>query len=133
MKTGFTASSFDLFHAGHAMMLEDCKKHCDYLIVGLNVSPENKSAVQGVFERYTVIKSIRHVDEVIPYGSEQELVQILTSRKIDVRFLGEDYVGKHYTGEELKIPVVYNSRRHGFSSSALFEKISTMQAYKKKK
>jgi glycerol-3-phosphate cytidylyltransferase len=35
MKTGITFSAFDLFHVGHVKMLEEAKRHCDYLIVGL--------------------------------------------------------------------------------------------------
>jgi glycerol-3-phosphate cytidylyltransferase len=133
MKVGFTASSFDMLHAGHILMLEECKRHCDYLIVGFNVSPENKNCIQGAFERYTQIKAVKYIDEILPYSSEEDLMNLLKSKDIDVRFLGEDYVGKPYTGNELNIPVVYTKRRHNFSSSGLVKKIKSSKTYKKKK
>jgi glycerol-3-phosphate cytidylyltransferase len=132
MKIGFTASSFDLLHAGHMLMLEECKKNCDYLIVGFNVSPENKNCVQTAFERYTQLKGVKYVDEIIPYSSEEDLVNVIKSKNIDVRFLGEDYIGKKYTGDDLKIPVVYTKRRHNFSSSGLVERVKKNSEYKKK-
>lgn len=122
-KVGFTASSFDLLHAGHVLMLEDCKKHCDYLIVGLNASPQNKKCVQSLYERWVQINSVKYVDEVVVYDSEADLINILKSRKIDVRFLGEDYRGKPFTGSDLNIPIHYNPRRHDFSTTELKERI----------
>ncbi len=132
MKIGFTASSFDLLHAGHMIMLEECKQNCDYLIVGFNVSPENKNCVQSAFERYTQLKGVKYVDEIIPYSSEEDLINLIKSKNIDVRFLGEDYIGKNYTGDELKIPVIYTKRRHNFSSSGLVERVKKNSQYKKK-
>ncbi len=38
-KTGFVASSFDIYHPGYAMMLNECKENCDYLVVGLHENP----------------------------------------------------------------------------------------------
>ena len=82
MKIGFTCSTFDLFHAGHLLMLEEAKKHCDYLIVGLQTDPtidrpkEKNKPVQSVFERFVQVKACKYVDEVIPYATEKELVWI---------------------------------------------------------
>ena len=91
MKIGFTCSTFDLFHAGHLLMLEEAKKHCDYLIVGLQTDPtidrptEKNKPVQSVFERFVQLKACKYIDEVIPYATEDELVDILLSYPIDVR------------------------------------------------
>ena len=62
MKVGFVCSAFDLFHAGHIIMLEEAKKQCDYLIVGLQTDPtidrptEKNKPVQSVFERFVQVK-----------------------------------------------------------------------------
>jgi glycerol-3-phosphate cytidylyltransferase len=133
MKIGFTASSFDMLHAGHILMLEEAKNNCDYLIVGFNVSPENKNCIQTAFERYTQLKAIKYVDEIIPYSSEEDLINLIKSKDINVRFLGEDYLGKDYTGKELNIPVIYTKRKHSFSSSNLVKRIKENIEYKKKK
>jgi len=104
MKTGITFGAFDLCHAGHVLMFQDCKHHCDYLIVGLQVDPslerETKNTpVQSMYERYVQLKAIRYIDEIIPYAYEYEIIQILKSRDLDVRFVGADYIGKDFTGK----------------------------------
>jgi len=128
MKTGITFSAFDLFHAGHVKMLEDAKRQCDYLIVGLQTDPtidrpEKNQPTQTVVERYIQLKACKHVDEIVPYATEQDLEDILRSFKIDVRIIGEEYREKNFTGrtycEEKGIELYYNQRDHRFSSSGL--------------
>ena len=125
---GFTCSAFDLFHAGHVAMLAECKQHCDYLVVGLQVDPskdrpEKNKPVQSVYERYVQLRGCRHVDEVIPYDSEDDLENLLSIEDIHVRFVGKEYEGKYLTGEKVcedrGIRIHYNSRLHNYSSSEL--------------
>jgi glycerol-3-phosphate cytidylyltransferase len=128
-KVGFIASAFDLGpHAGHIASLEEAKHHCTYLIVGLHVNPaserETKNRpIPSVSERYISAAACRFVDEVIPYETEKELVNLLQLIQPDMRFLGDDYRGKEFTGKELNIPVVYCSRKHNVSSSAMRERV----------
>ncbi|MEM3067748.1 MAG: adenylyltransferase/cytidyltransferase family protein [Thermoplasmata archaeon] len=131
MKTGFVCGVFDLFHAGHVMMLRECKQHCDYLIVAINkaenidysINPGKQAPVYTFEERKLILESCKYVDEVISYNSEEELLQILKSRKIDIRFLGEDYKGKKITGEGLIPEIYYINRSHGLSSTYYKNKI----------
>lgn len=118
---GFTCSSFDLLHAGHTAMLKECKENCDRLIVGLNVNPfkNGRYPVQSVVERYAQLSAIKYVDEIIPYNSEAELIELLTLYHIDIRFIGDDYRDKPFTGDNLPIEIFYNRRDHNFSSSGL--------------
>src|SRR5210317_2419601 len=102
-KIGFTCSTFDLLHAGHIAMLREAKTKCDYLICGLQVDPsidrkEKNSPVQTLVERYTQLKAVKYVDEIIPYQTEQDLEDILQMYNIDVRILGEEYRYKPFTG-----------------------------------
>ena len=81
MKIGFTCSCFDLFHAGHVMMLKEASTVCDYLIVGLQTDPTidrpNKNKpVQSVLERYIQLKACKYVDEILVYESEFDLLQL---------------------------------------------------------
>ena len=78
MKVGFTCSTFDLLHAGHVQMLREAKEQCDYLIVGLQVDPsvdrpEKNAPIQTIVERYTQLKAVKYVDEIIPYLHETDL------------------------------------------------------------
>ena len=96
MKVGITFSTFDLLHAGHIKMLEEAKRHCDYLIVGLQLDPsidrpDKNSPSQSIIERYIQLKGCVHIDEIVPYVSEQDLEDILRSFKLDVRIIGEEY------------------------------------------
>ena len=128
MRVGFTCSTFDLFHAGHILMLEEAKKQCDYLIVGLQTDPtidrpEKNKPVQGVFERFVQLEACKYVDKVIPYATEKELKDILLSYPIDVRIIGDEYAHKAFTGQELDIEIYFNKRKHSFSTTELRQRV----------
>lgn len=132
MKVGITFSTFDLLHAGHVKMLEEAKRQCDYLIVGLQLDPslnrpEKNSPSQTIIERYIQLKGCKHIDEIVPYVSEQDLEDILKSFKLDVRIIGEEYKEKPFTGKdycmEKGIEIYYNKRDHRFSSSGLRKQV----------
>ena len=128
MKTGFVCSAFDLCHAGHLLMLEECANNCNTLIVGLHTDPtidrpEKNRPIERVVQRYLRLKSNKFINRIIPYETEEDLSVILKSLDIDIRFLGEDYIGKmDYTGCELDIEIHY-CKRYGYSSSGLRKKI----------
>jgi len=129
MRIGFTCSTFDLFHAGHIMMLKEARTQCDYLIVGMQTDPtidrdwKNKP-IQSVFERFTQLQACKYVDEVIPYATEKELIDILCSYPIDVRIIGEEYKDQQFTGYELPMAVYFNTRRHSFSTTELRKRVA---------
>jgi len=124
---GFTCGAFDLLHAGHVVMLEEAKSYCDHLIVGLQTDPtidreEKNKPIQSVYERYVQLNAVRYVDEIIPYDTEQSLIDLLQSQQIDVRFVGEEYRNIFLTGRDL-VELHYTSRLHSFSSSSLRERV----------
>lgn len=128
MKIGFTCSAFDLFHAGHVAMLEEARTQCEYLVVGLQTNPsidrENKKApIQSTYERFVQLKGCKYVDEIIPYDTERDLLNMLNIIKPDIRILGEEYKIKDFTGKELDIPCYFNKRRHDYSSSELRKRL----------
>tara|TARA_B100001094_G_scaffold330131_1_gene394594 strand:+ start:3695 stop:4096 length:402 start_codon:yes stop_codon:yes gene_type:complete len=129
MKKGFVCSAFDLCHAGHLLMLEECSENCDWLMVGLHTDPtidrpEKNKPVESVYQRYLRLDCNVSVDEIIPYETEEDLLVMLKSLDVDIRFLGEDYINKkQYTGKNLNIPT-YFCKRYGYSSSGLRQKIN---------
>jgi glycerol-3-phosphate cytidylyltransferase len=136
MKVGITFSAFDLLHAGHIKMLEEAKRNCDYLICGLQTDPtidrpEKNKPVQTVVERYIQLKACKHVDEIVPYATEQDLEDILRAFKIDLRIVGEEYKEVNFTGrtfcEENGIYLYFNKRNHRFSSSGLRKEVVNKQ------
>jgi len=135
MKTGFTCSTFDLFHAGHIIMLEEAKRQCDFLIVGLQTDPtidrpHKNKPVQSVFERFIQLKACKFVNEIIVYATEKELKDILLSYPIDVRILGEEYKDNSFTGHDLDIELYFNKRKHSFSTTELRQRVIDAESKK---
>ena len=128
-RVGIVASCFDLFHAGHVLMLYEAKEHCDRLVVALQSDPtidrpEKNKPVQGLSERYIQLEACKCVDQIVPYDTEADLYNLLAGLDWDVRFLGMDYIDRtDFTGYDLDIPIHYCSRRHNYSSSSLRERI----------
>ena len=126
---GFTCSTFDLLHAGHILMLAECKNICDYLIVGVQSDPtidrpETKNKpVQSVVERYVQLSAVKFIDQIIVYDTEKDLEDLLMFLPIGVRIIGEEYKDKEFTGKQIcedrDIKIWFNSRTHRFSSSEL--------------
>ena len=131
-KVGFTCGAFDLCHAGHIQMLQEARGRCDYLICGLHVDPsaerESKSTpIQTIVERYIQLMAVKYVDEVVPYCTETDLLDIFTAFPIDIRIIGEEYKNVEFTGKtlcrELGIEVYFNTRSHRFSSTNLRDQL----------
>ena len=139
-KIGITCSTFDLFHAGHVIMLEEAKRQCDYLIAAIQVDPTldrtNKNKpVQSIIEIQIQVSSCKHVDEIIVYSTEKELEDIFMALPIDVRILGEEYKDTEFTGKEIcmkrGIELYFNKRDHFFSSSDLRQRVFDAEAKKR--
>lgn len=133
MRVGITFSAFDLLHAGHIGMLREAAENCDYLIVGLQTDPtidrpdtKNKP-VQTLVERYAQLNALKFIDEIVPYQTEQDLLDILELFQINVRFLGEEYKEGEFSGKDIcrkrGIQLHFNKRDHRFSTSGLRKRV----------
>lgn len=136
---GFTCGAFDLFHAGHVLMLEEAKQYCDYLIVGLQSDPSIDRAsknkpVQSIVERQVQVKGCRHVDEVVIYDTEKDLEDLFKTLPIDVRVIGSDYKDREFTAKDYcidnNIQIVYNKRTHSFSTTDLRQRVFQAESIK---
>ena len=122
MIRGIIAGNFDVIHPGYIAMFDECKKHCDRLIVCLHEDPsverpEKLKPILHWSDRVKILDSLVQVDFVFLYQTEADLYEALVKGEFDVRFLGDDYVGKTYTGYELNIPIHYLNRDHGWSTT----------------
>jgi glycerol-3-phosphate cytidylyltransferase len=136
MKIGFTASTFDLLHAGHISMLREAKEQCDYLICGLQIDPSvdrpsKNSPIQSIVERQVQLSAVKYVDEIIVYRTEQDLEDILEMFHIDIRILGDEYRDQDFTGKDIckkrGIQLYFNKRDHRFSTTALRNQVVQKQ------
>ena len=122
MIKGIIAGNFDVIHPGYIAMFEEMKQHCSCLIVLLHTDPsiERPHKIKPILhheERKKILNSIKYVDDVIRYTYEEQLYDLLKVGEFDIRFLGDDYRGKTYTGFELNTPVHYLNRDHGWSTT----------------
>tara|TARA_E500000331_G_scaffold306023_1_gene310070 strand:+ start:284 stop:700 length:417 start_codon:yes stop_codon:yes gene_type:complete len=128
-KIGFLAGNFDVLHPGYIKMFQDAKNVCDFLVVGLHKDPSIERAekikpILSVEERTTMLLSLRFVDQVQLYETEEDLVNLLTVLNPDVRILGSDYKGRGFTGDHLPIPIHYHERNHEWSTTSFKKEIA---------
>jgi glycerol-3-phosphate cytidylyltransferase len=137
MKIGFNCSCFDLFHAGHVAMLKMERDLCDYLKVALQVDPtidrpgvKNKP-IQSIYERYIQLQACKYVDEILLYDTESDLINLIKSQSIHVRFLGEEYKNKDFTAKQYcmdnGIELYYHKRQHSFSTTELRNRVYELE------
>lgn len=121
-KIGVIAGNFDVIHPGYIKMFKECKENCETFIVLLHSDPsierpEKLKPILSVQERDEILMSIKYIDNVFTYTYENELINLLQLLKPNVRFLGDDYIGKSFTGSDLNIPIYYLDRSHGWSTT----------------
>jgi len=126
---GFTAGNFDLLHPGYIITFEEAKRHCDKFYIFLQKDPSltrfsKYKPVIPLYDRYKALMSIKYIDEVFIYQTEEELYNLIKFYKPDIRILGEDYIGKPFTGDDLPPKVVYTSRSHEWSTTKLKDLIA---------
>ena len=141
MKIGFNCSSCDLFHAGHVTMMKMEKQLCDYLIVALQVDPtidrpgvKNKPT-QSVYERYVQLQGCRYVDEILVYETEADLLNLIQTQTLHIRFLSEEYKDRDFTGKQYcidnGIELYFHMRRHQYSSTELRNRVYELEKAKR--
>jgi glycerol-3-phosphate cytidylyltransferase len=139
-KIGFTASCFDLFHAGHYLMLKDAKNQCDFLVVALQTDPtvdieyrmktegkQKNTPIQSLEEREIQLQGCRYIDYIIHYETEEDLLNLLQELQPDVRILGSDWNNKPFTGYKLEIPIHWHNRAHNYSTSNLRRRVAVAE------
>ena len=134
MKKGVIAGNFDVLHPGYIAMFKEMKENCTCLIILLHTDPsiERPHKLRPILsskERKEMLESIKYVDDVIRYTYEEQLYDLLKMGEFDIRFLGDDYINKPFTGDDLKIPIHYMNRDHGWSTTKLKQLIA--ESYEK--
>ena len=141
MKIGFNCSSCDLFHAGHVTMMKMEKQLCDYLIVALQVAHtidrpgvKNKPT-QSVYERYVQLQGCKYVDEILVYETEADLLNLIQTQTVHIRFLSEEYKDRDFTGKQYcidnGIELYFHMRRHQYSSTELRNRVYELEKKKR--
>jgi glycerol-3-phosphate cytidylyltransferase len=119
---GIIAGNFDVIHPGYIKMFKECSEKCDILYVLLHSDPSIERnhklpPILSVEERSEILLSLRFIDEILVYTYESELYDILKNGDFHIRFLGDDYINQSFTGDDLKIPIHFLDRSHGWSTT----------------
>ena len=136
MNKGVIAGNFDVIHPGYIKTFKECKENCDHFTILLHSDPTierpNKlKPILSVDERIEILSSIKFIDDIKVYTYEKELIKLLEDNKFNIRFLGNDYIGKTFTGIELNIDIHYLSRDHGWSTTKFKKQIAKTLKTKK--
>ena len=129
MRKGVIAGNFDVLHPGYIKMFNEAAANCDCLIVLLQTDPtverpEKLKPILSVEERKEMLSSLKAVCDIITYTYETQLLDIFKMGEFNVRFLGDDYVGRSFTGDHLSIPIHWIKREHGWSTTKFKELIA---------
>ena len=126
---GLIAGNFDIIHPGYILLFNECKENCDHLILLLHEDPsierpEKLKPILSLDERILILSSLKQIDEIVPYKLESDLLNLIQNMNIDIRFLGDDYYNKEFTGKNLNIPIHFMNRSHGWSTTKYKQLIS---------
>ena len=122
MKKGFVAGNFDVIHPGYIKMFKECKANCDHFTILLHSDPSierpNKlSPILSLEERIEILESIKYISEIKTYTYESELYELIRTGNFNIRFLGDDYKNKKYTGDDLGIKIHFVNREHKWTTT----------------
>jgi glycerol-3-phosphate cytidylyltransferase len=129
LKICIAASAWDLLHNGHILFLKEGKEKSDLMVVFLQTNPrvdrpEKNLPILSFEERRVMIEGCRYVDKIFVYTTEKELYDGLKALEADLRILGDDYIGKRFTGDDLPTPIFFHDRScHGASTTKLRKRI----------
>ena len=91
--------------------------------------------VQSVYERYVQLQGCKYVDEILVYETEADLLNLLQTQNIDVRFLSEEYKDRDFTGKQYcidnGIELFFHLRRHQYSSTELRNRVYELEKKKR--
>ncbi len=96
-KIGYTQGVFDMFHVGHLNLLNEAKKQCEILIVGINSDNlvkryKNKTPVINEMDRKKIIENIKSVNKAIIVETLDK-VELFNDIKFNAVFIGDDWKG----------------------------------------
>lgn len=123
----FVNGTFDILHAGHIMLLNFAQQLGHTVTVAID-SDQRVQQIKGTgrpvnsaWERRLLLCSLRSVDQVIEFDTDQELLQLIP--QFDIMVKGSDYINHSILGQGL-IPIVFFQRIHDYSTTAKIQSIT---------
>ena len=123
----FVNGSFDLLHTGHLDMLFYAKSLGNHLHVAIDSDErirEHKGSdrpVNPLRIRKAIMQSLKPVDTVSVFGSDEELINTIRSYSPDIMVKGSDWRGKKVIGEEFCGRVIFYERVNDESTTKIIQ------------
>ena len=116
MKKVIVNGSFDILHPGHIELLDFAKTQGDYLLVAIDTDRRIKQLkgdnrpINSETDRQTMLLSLKSVDDVVLFDSDDQLLDLV--RSCDIMVKGSDYRDKPIIGEALVEVIFYERTEH---------------------
>ena len=130
-KTIFVNGCFDIIHIGHIELLKYAKSLGDILIVGID-SDERVKKHKGLERpinnsdiRKQILLSLKYVDDVYIFDSDEKLIEIIKHVKPDTIVVGSDWKNKNVIGSKYAKYVKFFERISEYSTTKTIESIVT--------
>jgi rfaE bifunctional protein nucleotidyltransferase chain/domain len=123
----FVNGSFDLLHTGHLDLLFYAKSLGNHLHVAIDTDDrirEQKGAdrpVNPLHIRKAIIGSLKPVDSVSTFGSDEELINTIRAYSPDIMVKGSDWREKRVIGREYCKKVMFYERVNDESTTKIIE------------
>lgn len=130
MKQIVVNGTFDILHRGHIELLEYAKTLGDHLLVCIDTDERvrelkgSSRPVNNQNDRKYMLESLKCVDLVATFSSEQELEQILAQYQPDIMVKGSDYQGRPIVGAELCKQIIFYERVPNYSTTQTIQRIA---------
>lgn len=127
MITVWVNGCFDILHPGHIELFKIAKSLGDRLIVGVDEDHKVKKdkgksrPINSLSFRKTMLESIKYIDVVIPFGSKQELEDLIELYSPDILLVGSDWKNGDVVGKNFAKNVRFFNRIGGYSTTNIVE------------
>ena len=117
-------------HPGHIELFKVAKSLGDRLIVGVDEDKKVKNdkgdsrPINCLSFRKTMLESIKYIDIVLPFGSKQELEQLIELYSPDILLVGGDWRNGEVVGKQFAKKVKFFNRIENYSTTNIISKIN---------
>lgn len=120
---------FDVLHVGHINLFKFAKSLGNNLIVGIdsdNRIKKNKGydrPYNSEKDRILFLESIKYIDKVFIFNTDEELENIIVSNLIDIMVVGSDWKEKKVIGSQLVKEVKFFNRIGSYSTTNILKNL----------
>jgi len=129
MKKVWVNGTFDIVHLGHIKLLEYAKQYGSLLCVGIDSDSRvgqlkgSGRPINDEKSRREFLLSIKYVDRVEIFNSDEELTASIKNFAPDFFVIGSDYKNRRIIGAEFAGQIIFFDKIEGYSSTNIIKHI----------